>query len=183
MGFFGLYSPGGPGHCRRLFFHGSVHHASTFLRPLAPRPLGRFVATTDALTPVPRFFGAEWLRTHERRSLLMGQVSLLHVPALPTIPTPTTLTAPASLYGRRSSPITLPFSSPGFPPAQHCWLAGLGFAISLQARHRFRPNRVHLRFGLVVHLQLLSTWPRGHAVTFSYGPENVCPERTRTSRC
>jgi hypothetical protein len=28
---------------------------------------------------------------------------------------------------------------------------------------------------------LLSTWPRGHAVTFSYGPENACPERTHTS--
>ena len=37
------------------------------------------------------------------------------------------------------------------------------------------------RFGLVVHLLLLSTWPRGHAVTFGYGPENVCPERTCTS--
>lgn len=97
-GFFNLFSSGDAGHCRRLRFHGSVHHASTFLRPLAPRRLRRFVATMDALTPVlPRFFGADWLRSHERRSLLAGQVSLLHVPALLTIPTPTTLTAPASL--------------------------------------------------------------------------------------
>ena len=70
---------------------------------------------------------------------------------------------------------TLPFSLPGFP-----W-RGLGFATCQQARHAIRPNRVHVRFGLAVHLQLLSTWPRGHAVTFSYGPENVCPARTRTS--
>ena len=35
--------------------------------------------------------------------------------------------------------------------------------------------------GLVVHLQLLSTLPRGNAVTFSYGPESACPKRTYTS--
>jgi hypothetical protein len=74
--------------------------------------------------------------------------------------------------------VTLPFSLPGFPSTS---VPGLGFADHQRARHAIRPNRVHLRFGLVVHLQLLSTWPRGHAVTFSYGPENVCPERTRTS--
>ena len=32
--------------------------------------------------------------------------------------------------------------------------------------------------GLVVHLQLLSTPPRGDAVTFGYGPESVCPGGT-----
>jgi len=36
-----------------------------------------------------------------------------------------------------------------------------------------RPNRVHLRYGLIVHLRLLSTPPRGDAVTVSYGvPEH-----------
>src|SRR3954453_3739849 len=35
------------------------------------------------------------------------------------------------------------------------------------------PNRVHLRCGLIVHLRLLSTPPRGDAVTFGYGvPEH-----------
>jgi hypothetical protein len=35
------------------------------------------------------------------------------------------------------------------------------------------PNRVHLRYGLIVHLRLLSTPPRGDAVTFGYGmPEH-----------
>ena len=80
---------------------------------------------------------------------------------------------------------TLPFSVPGFPWSS---ASGLGFAFCQQARHVIRPNRVHfdeqnarLCFGLVIHLQLLSTWPRGHAVTFGYGPENVCPGRTCTS--
>ena len=58
---------------------------------------------------------------------------------------------------------------------------GLGFAVRLRARHDILPNRVHLRCGLVVHLQLLSTSPRGDAVTFGYGPENVCPEWTCTT--
>lgn len=45
----------------------------------------------------------------------------------------------------------------------------LGFASGVQARHDDRPNRVHLRYGLIVHLRLLSTPPRGDAVTFGYG--------------
>jgi hypothetical protein len=37
-------------------------------------------------------------------------------------------------------------------------------------------------YGPTVHLQLLSTSPRGDAVTFSYRPENVCREGTCTPR-
>jgi hypothetical protein len=49
----------------------------------------------------------------------------------------------------------------------------LGFTSSSQARRNGRPNRVHLRYGLIVHLRLLSTPPRGDAVTVSYGvPEH-----------
>ena len=49
----------------------------------------------------------------------------------------------------------------------------LGFAFPQQARHDGRPNRVHLRCGLIVHLRLLSTPPRGDAVTVGYGvPEH-----------
>jgi hypothetical protein len=49
----------------------------------------------------------------------------------------------------------------------------LGFASTQQARRDRRPNRVHLRYGLIVHLWLLSTPPRGDAVTFGYGvPEH-----------
>ena len=49
----------------------------------------------------------------------------------------------------------------------------LGFAFGERARHDGRPNRVHLRYGLIVHLRLLSTPPHGDAVTVSYGvPEH-----------
>jgi len=73
---------------------------------------------------------------------------------------------------------TLPISVPSFSALAS---RSLGFAIRSQARRAILPNRVRFRFGPILHLQLLSTWPRGHAVTFSYGPENVCPERTCTS--
>jgi hypothetical protein len=57
-----LWRRGRPRHCRRsigfVIRHGL--HASTFLRPLAPRALPRFVATTDALTPTGRLFGFCW---------------------------------------------------------------------------------------------------------------------------
>ena len=50
----------------------------------------------------------------------------------------------------------------------------LGFAIGKQAHHNGLPNRVHFRYGLVVHLRLLSTPPRGDAVTLSYeSPEQL----------
>ncbi len=68
MGFFGLLSPES-GHSRRLLFHWSIHPASTFLRPLAPRPLRRFVATTDALTPAPAALRRRLVTAYELRSL------------------------------------------------------------------------------------------------------------------
>ena len=49
----------------------------------------------------------------------------------------------------------------------------LGFAIGKRARHDRWPNRVHWGYGLIVHLRLLSTPPRGDAVTIGYGmPEH-----------
>ena len=49
----------------------------------------------------------------------------------------------------------------------------LGFAFGVQARHDGRPNRVDWCYGLIVHLRLLSTPPRGDAVTIGYGvPEH-----------
>jgi len=46
----------------------------------------------------------------------------------------------------------------------------------------FRPNRVHLRYGLAIRFPLFPTPPRGDAVTVSYKPENVYLERTFTPR-
>ena len=66
------------GHYRWFIFHRSVLLASIFLRPLAPRPLRRFIATMGALTPAKRFFGSF---EHEHR-LLSRQVSQIHAPDL-----------------------------------------------------------------------------------------------------
>jgi len=46
----------------------------------------------------------------------------------------------------------------------------------------FRPNRVHLRYGLAIRFPLFPTPPRGDAVTVSYKPENVYLGRTFTPR-
>jgi len=62
------------GHCRWFIFHRSVLLASIFLRPLAPRPLRRFIATMGALTPARRLFGS---LEHEHR-LFPEQVSQIH---------------------------------------------------------------------------------------------------------
>ena len=66
---------------------------STFLHPFARRPLRRFYATMDALTP-----GRSALRlgAHEHRPNT-PQVSRIHLPDLPTIPPPTTWCAQPSL--------------------------------------------------------------------------------------
>ena len=45
---------------------------------------------------------------------------------------------------------------------------GLDFTLNPQARRYARPNRVRLSYGLHVRLRLLSTPPRGDAVTFGY---------------
>jgi hypothetical protein len=68
--------------------------SSTFLRPFAPRPLRRFNATMDALTPMEP---ALRLGAHEHRPNT-PQVSRIHLPDLPTIPPPTTWCARPSLY-------------------------------------------------------------------------------------
>jgi len=54
-----LLRRGLPRHSRRRLecLIGHVPYVSTFLRPLAPRALPRFMATTDALTPAGRLFG------------------------------------------------------------------------------------------------------------------------------
>jgi hypothetical protein len=44
---------------------------------------------------------------------------------------------------------------------------GQGFGHSQQPPRQAWPNRVHLRYGLVVRLRLLSTFPHGNAVTLS----------------
>ena len=59
--------------------------ASTFLRPLAPRALPRFLATTDALTPAGRLFGP---CGHEHRSVPGGSPCLSRPHFRPFCPQP-----------------------------------------------------------------------------------------------
>jgi hypothetical protein len=70
-----------------------VRHAFLFLRPFAPRPLRRFLATTSALTPARRLFGGQPACTPScpRRS-----PCVLGCPVL-TLPSPTTPRAPSPL--------------------------------------------------------------------------------------
>ena len=75
----GLRRP--PRHFRRSSFRDLCPHKSTFLPPFTPRPLWRFHATMDALTPA----GPALLRAPPRMNTVLRtqQVSLLHVPGLP----------------------------------------------------------------------------------------------------
>ena len=130
-------------------------HSSTFLCPFAPRPLRRFFATTDALTPV--------------RLSPTGQVSPVHPDDLPTIPSPTTPRSPTVSFARYPSARR----ASRIPP-------GLGFALHSQARRNARPNRVRLlRTG---RLPPGASHPRLAAaqLPLATGPESDCPEGTFT---
>jgi hypothetical protein len=129
--------------------------ASIFLGSFAPPALPGLFATMNPLTPA-------------RLRLSARQVSLLHVLGLPAIPPPTTWLLRRSLSHVTLQRRRLPDRS------------DLGFAIRRQARQTTRPNRVHLRCGLAIRLPMLSTPPRGDAVSVGYKPENVYLERTCT---
>ena len=90
----GWLSPAG--HIGRLVVPRSVHRASTFLRPLAPRALPRFNATMGALTP--------------DRLSAAGQVSLIHVHGLPDHSVSNHLARSRHRFN------TLPLSVTGFLP-------------------------------------------------------------------
>ena len=85
--------------------------SSTFRRPFAPDPLRPFVALMDALTParsVPAVLG---LFPAATLSPPRQQVSLIHAPDLPTIPSPTTCVrsvSPRHVTCRRIEPRPLP---------------------------------------------------------------------------
>ena len=117
-------------HCHGDYFALYQHRSSTFLRPFAPRPLRRFPATMDALTPDRRA-----LRTLIRGIELPScpdQVSLVH-------------TARPSIH-----PVTKHLTRPAIAsmlPTQRDRLPGvitpsLDFALYPQARRYARPNRV-----------------------------------------
>ena len=88
--------------------------SSTFLRPFAPDPLRPFVARMDALTPARAVLAVLGLFPAATPSAPRQQVSLIHAPDLPTIPSPTTCGRPVSsghATHRRIGPRLLPYGS------------------------------------------------------------------------
>ena len=122
----------------------------------------------DALTPAQRLFVPDPRAMNT--GLLPVQVSLFHVSGLPSIPPPITL---ARSYSRFN---TQPLSGIG--------IQRRGNAVGSGLRHRSAGSPLgpaetgSSSCGLLVHLPLLSTSPRGDAVTFSYRPECACLKRT-----
>ena len=132
----------------------TVTSSSTFLRSLRSRPvtaLLRYYGRSDSCPPESGTRGVPHACSP------CGQVSLIHAPGLPTIPSPTTSGSPDRL---RTPPRIGPDRLKSFP-----WP---GFAHYPQARRTRRPNRVQFPYGLVVHLLLLPTPSRDDAVAVGY---------------
>jgi hypothetical protein len=165
-GFSGLLSP--CGHSRRFAFALYGLHRSTFLPALAPRALPRFTATMQALTPA---------RPALRRPLIR-QVSLVHRARPSTHSVTKHLTPPiiASLLPAQPDGLPEPFGfratrgrSRGFgqPGASLRSRSGVRLESAGSSR-RAAESCSQNCYGLRVRLGLLSTPPRGDAVTFGY---------------
>ena len=140
---------------RRCRFRSSVHHAFHLPASLRSTPvmaLHRYYERSDLCT-----------------ALAAAQGSLIHVLGLPTIPSPLTCASIGTFSHATLQLPMLPVAGSGF---RH-WLAGSPTAPAVSSSS--------LSYGLVVHLLLLPTLPRGNAVAFSYRPESVCLKRTSTS--
>jgi len=155
LGFSRLFSPA-------EHFHGFVfalyrHLASTFLRPFAPQPLRRFFAIMDALTPVRRVLRI-LIRDNERPSLT-GQVSPVH-PARPSM-------HPVTKHPTRALSSLL-CCSPSVLLASRFFKIGSGLRLESAGSSLRKAESCSSSYGLLVCFRLLSTPPRGDAVTFSY---------------
>jgi hypothetical protein len=144
-------------HSLGVAFWRAVAADSISLHPFARPALPGFGATMGALTPAGRW--------GHRPGYPQG--SLLTRPKRPTIP-------PSTTPGRPGVPVW--FCRPGLPRAgapralhPRCWVAAsLGLRHSLAGSPRPQAESGSSSCGLVVHLPLLSTPPRGDAVTFGY---------------
>ena len=155
--------------------------SSTFLRPFAPPALPGFDATMDALTPVRRLFlpvGSHGGIRHMNTVLPGTGLSVSRiwssehpVPNHPSVPGVAFAHNPSA---HRASP---PCSVPGHRET-HSGVRASPFPSRLADR---TGRNGFDNYGLLVHLLLLSTPPRGDAVTFGYRPECVCLKRTCTS--
>ena len=169
----GLLSP--HRHWRWFTFARYGLHRSTFLPPLAPRALPRFLATMEALTPARPVL--RLLLQNERRPL-NGQVSLVHMARAFAHSITKHLTRPiiASLLPAQRDGLPGPFGfratcgrSRGFgqPGASIRSRSGLRLESAGSSR-RAAESCSQNCYGLRVRLGLLSTPPRGDAVTFGY---------------
>jgi hypothetical protein len=141
-------------------------HGSIFLRPFAPPALPGFIATMDALTPARRLF-VPALR-HMNTSCTRAGLPASRV-------WPSEHSVPNHLARPRHRFDTQPFSVTDFR------LTSVRVS-PFPSRLTARPGRIgFVAYGLLVHLPLLSTTPRGVAVTFGYRPECACLKRTPTS--
>ena len=174
MGFSCLRSPFR--HYRWFVFVRYVLHLSTFLRPLTPRALPRFFATMDALTPARPVLRL-LIRQNERRPSI-GQVSPVHTAQPSTHSVTKHLTRPIIAFllpaQRDGLPRSLRFRvtsghSRGFgqPGASFRSRSGLRLE-SAGSSPRAAESCSQDCYGLYVRLGLLSTPPRGNAVTFGY---------------
>jgi len=97
-------------------WYAAVHpHSSTFLRPFAPDPLQALRRSYGRSDSCPRRLGSAGIIVRRPPPrLLRGQVSLIHAPDLPTIPSPTTCVrsvSPRHVTCRRIEPRLLPYGS------------------------------------------------------------------------
>ena len=139
-------------------------HLPASLRSTPVTALHRYYGRSDSCPAALR------LLARMNTGLHPGQVSLIHAHILPDHSVSNHPVAPRRRF------LTLPLSATASHVAE-C----LGFAIALQARRACPAESSSSSYGLVVHLLLLPTPPRGDAVTVGYRPESVCLKRTCTS--
>jgi len=140
---------------------------STFLRSLRSTPvteLHRYYGRSDSC-----LLGSSgpWSMNSDS---FHKQVSLIHASGLPDHSVSKHLTHSRRRFSRYPS-----------APRASLFRWVLDFAFRTQARHLRPAESSLLSYGLVVHLLLLPTPPRGDAVAVGYRPESVYLKRTFTS--
>ena len=159
------------GHCRRFvcFFPWFGHCTSIFLRPFAPPALPGFIATMDALTPRRRALRI-LIGDNEHRPVPSRSPFFTCSTFRPFRPQPPSCHLPFAALARY-------FSRMGrrvYPPGRQ-YFSRRDFAVArAEVRHWLEGSPTgsaesgSSSYGLVVHLQLLSTPPHGDAVTVNY---------------
>ena len=119
--------------------------SSTFLRPFAPDPLQALRRSYGRSDSCPRRLGSAGIIVRRPPPrLLRGQVSLIHAPDLPTIPSPTTCVrsvSPRYVTCRRIEPRPLPYGSSPYGNS------GLRHSLAGSPRHTGRLEFLSVRTG------------------------------------